>query len=223
MFFKDNVYWRKTWRKHGAEKIQYSISFQNIPILVSFLTLKITLHPNKSGKFNMLLNWASVNLLNKVPRVPECLECPSALILKCPNCLSAQAPECPPSALWVPECSSALRVSKCLIALQEPSKCSSALRVTWILECPLSIFKCALCACMLSNQMWFSNQMRRFWGAKFWSRNRALIWKTSGISYKNFIFVRIEFCFLFGHLIMNFRLALNKKHFFEVSFKRMRF
>ena len=81
-----------------------------------------------------------ISLLNKVPRVSECLS--TQVDFDCPSALNARVPKCPSGARvpkvlerpsvqlpWVPKCSSAIRV---------PFECpSSALRVTLGLYAPI--------------------------------------------------------------------------------------
>ena len=137
---------------------------------------------------------------------------------KCPSALSAWVPKCP-------KCSSA-RVTKCLSSLSGLSvqvpECPSALRLLWMFECPLSVFKCAMHA-QMSDHIWLEQKtkykkmfyvyeqsqkwLRRFWGAWFWS----MFWFENPLRslenllkiFRGFIyliFVKIELCFLYGHL-----------------------
>ena len=96
--------------------------------LMSGIKFSNHIHPLK-------VNNKSMSLLNKVPRVPECLECPSAQVPKCSKCPSAWEPTCL-RALWVPKCPPSARV---------PFKCPSTL---WVLsECPSArvLFECLKC------------------------------------------------------------------------------
>ena len=108
--------------------------------------------------------WWPQSLLNKVPWVPMC---PRALSVRVSKCLGALVPESPKcssaSNAWVPvhECLKFPNapVPKCtLSALQKPkcplsAKCSSALQLPRMCECPLGVFKCTLRARMFG-QIW---------------------------------------------------------------------
>ena len=121
-----------------------------------FKEIKKSMNPNHSISLPF-----GLSLLHKVPRVS-----------KCPSALSAQVSKCP-SALQVPEWPPNFRVPRCSpSALWVFSRCLSA-QVSWMFECPLSVFKSMFQAWM-SNQIWLeqSSKHKIMFHLKRWNVKR---------------------------------------------------
>ena len=153
-----------------------------------------------------------------VPKRPNCLICPSVRVPY----------EYPPGSLQV------------------PSVCLSDLRVPWIFEWTLSIFKCALLT-RISDQMWLEmellsikrylykkvykkdqNDRSDFEEFNFRAKSERWFKKLLGLAIQILFLQRVDFDLCVGTFIWNFRLTLmflalplNKKSSTEISFRRI--
>ena len=105
----------------------------------------------------------------------------------------------------VPKCLSTLGVKRTKFpsAPWASAECPNALQVPWLFECSLRVLKCTM-RVRMSDQIWLKQNtkfekmiyiyeqrqkwLKRFWGAYFWSRTRALFRKAFEIGYTQLIF-----------------------------------